>query len=204
MLGAAIVHGRTSSTSPISTTLLDRAGGAVEARDAEALAKSLGILLPIRSRGSGALAAAEQVVDRLGGGWRRRSPRSSPICCSCGWREGSSMREPAFWYRPPSWMSRLLAPLGALYGAVAARRMRRAGAVAGVPVVCVGNYHVGGAGKTPTVLALADILRWMGEQPVVVSRGYGGTVEGPVRVDPARHVAAEVGDEPLMMAAHRR
>jgi tetraacyldisaccharide 4'-kinase len=112
------------------------------------------------------------------------------------------MREPAFWYRPPSWMSRLLSPLGALYGAVAARRMRRAGAAAGVPVVCVGNYHVGGAGKTPTVLALADILRGMGEQPVVVSRGYGGTAEGPVRVDPARHAAAEVGDEPLMMAAH--
>lgn len=112
------------------------------------------------------------------------------------------MREPAFWYRPPSRLSRLLSPFGALYGAIAARRMRRAGAVAGIPVVCVGNYHLGGAGKTPTALALVNILREMGEQPFVVSRGYGGTVEGPVRVDPARHAAAEVGDEPLMMAAH--
>lgn len=111
------------------------------------------------------------------------------------------MREPAFWYRPPSGLSRLLSPLGALYGAIAARRMRRAGAVAGIPVICVGNYHLGGAGKTPTVLALVNILRGMGEQPFVVSRGYGGTVEGPVQVDPASHRADEVGDEPLMMAS---
>lgn len=112
------------------------------------------------------------------------------------------MREPAFWYRPPSLMSRLLAPLGALYGAVAVRRMRRAGAAAGLPVICVGNYHLGGAGKTPTVLALVQLLRETGERPVVVSRGYGGTVSGPVAVDPAQHTAADVGDEPLMMASH--
>lgn len=109
------------------------------------------------------------------------------------------MREPAFWYRPPSLMSRLLAPLGALYGAVTARRMARAGVSAGIPVLCVGNYHLGGAGKTPTTLALAKILRGMGEQPFVVSRGYGGTIEGPVRVDQTLHTAADVGDEPLMM-----
>ncbi|CAN5208753.1 tetraacyldisaccharide 4'-kinase [soil metagenome] len=111
------------------------------------------------------------------------------------------MREPAFWYRPPSLMSRLLSPLGAIYGAVTARRMARAGASAGLPVFCVGNYHVGGAGKTPTVLALVNILRGMDEQPFVVSRGYGGTIEGPVRVDQTLHTAADVGDEPLMMAA---
>ncbi|MGL5164778.1 MAG: tetraacyldisaccharide 4'-kinase [Afipia sp.] len=111
------------------------------------------------------------------------------------------MREPAFWYRPPSLMSRLLAPLGAIYGAVTARRMARAGASAGIPVLCVGNYHLGGAGKTPTTLALAKVLRSMGEQPFVVSRGYGGTIEGPVRVDQTLHTAADVGDEPLMMAA---
>ena len=58
------------------------------------------------------------------------------------------MREPAFWYRPPSLLSRLLAPLGAIYGAITARRMSRAGASAGIPVFCVGNYHLGGAGKT--------------------------------------------------------
>ena len=111
------------------------------------------------------------------------------------------MREPAFWYRPPSLLLRLLAPLGAIYGAVTARRMTRPGASAGLPVICIGNYHVGGAGKTPTTLALANILRTMGEQPIVVSRGYGGTMQGPVRVDLSLHKAADVGDEPLMMAA---
>ena len=71
---------------------------------------------------------------------------------------------------------------------------------AGIPVLCVGNYHVGGAGKTPTVLALAKLLRELGETPVVLSRGYGGKLQGPLRVDPERHAAFDVGDEPLMLA----
>ncbi len=94
------------------------------------------------------------------------------------------MREPAFWHRPPSLFSRLLMPLGAIYGAVAARRMQRQGFDAGIPVLCVGNYHVGGAGKTPTVLALTKLLRELGETPLVLSRGYGGRLRGPVMVDP--------------------
>jgi tetraacyldisaccharide 4'-kinase len=96
------------------------------------------------------------------------------------------MREPAFWYRPPSWISGLLLPLGAVYGWVAGQRLQRQGADAGIPVFCVGNYHLGGAGKTPTVLALTKLLRDLGETPVVLSL--------------ARHVAADVGDEPLMLA----
>jgi tetraacyldisaccharide 4'-kinase len=112
------------------------------------------------------------------------------------------MREPAFWHRPSSWKSHLLRPLGALYGAIAARRLQRKGFDAGIPILCVGNYHVGGAGKTPTVLALVQVLRGMGERPVVLSRGYGGKLRGPVTVDPERHGAADVGDEPLMMAPH--
>jgi tetraacyldisaccharide 4'-kinase len=111
------------------------------------------------------------------------------------------MREPAFWHRPSSWKSHLLRPLAALYGAVAARRLQRKGLDAGIPVLCVGNYHVGGAGKTPTVLALASLLRELGELPVVLSRGYGGRLRGPVKVDPERHLASDVGDEPLMLAA---
>ncbi|GLR96570.1 MULTISPECIES: tetraacyldisaccharide 4'-kinase [Bradyrhizobium] len=110
------------------------------------------------------------------------------------------MREPAFWYRPHSPLSHVLFPLGALYGAVTAWRMQRDGVDAGIPVICVGNYHVGGAGKTPTVLALTKLLRELGETPVVLSRGYGGHLKGPVMVDGARHTAADVGDEPLMMA----
>jgi tetraacyldisaccharide 4'-kinase len=112
------------------------------------------------------------------------------------------MREPAFWHRPSSWKSHLLRPLGALYGTLAAKRIQRAGFDAGIPVICVGNYHLGGAGKTPAVLALAEILRGLGETPVVLSRGYGGRLRGPLMVDRARHDAADVGDEPLMMSAN--
>jgi tetraacyldisaccharide 4'-kinase len=91
-------------------------------------------------------------------------------------------------------------PFGALYGAVASRRLQREGFDAGIPVLCVGNYHVGGAGKTPTVLALTKMLRELGETPVVLSRGYGGKLRGPIKVDLDRHVALDVGDEPLMLA----
>ncbi|MCL2715003.1 MAG: tetraacyldisaccharide 4'-kinase [Alphaproteobacteria bacterium] len=110
------------------------------------------------------------------------------------------MREPAFWYGPPSLTARALRPLGAIYGAITSRRMTRQGWQAPVPVLCVGNFHLGGAGKTPTVLALSALLREWGETPVVLSRGYGGRLTGPVLVDAASHEAADVGDEPLMMA----
>jgi len=110
------------------------------------------------------------------------------------------MREPGFWYRPASFKSHLLRPLGALYGAIAAQRLKRDGIDAGIPVLCVGNYHGGGAGKTPAVLALAQLLRDLGEAPVVLSRGYRGRLRGPVRVDPERHTSVQVGDEPLMLA----
>ena len=104
------------------------------------------------------------------------------------------MREPGFWHGPASLNSQLLKPLAALYGAVAAKRLRHKGLNAGIPVLCVGNYNVGGAGKTPTVLALAKLLRELGETPVVLSRGYGGELRGPVRVDPDRHAASDVVD----------
>jgi tetraacyldisaccharide 4'-kinase len=110
------------------------------------------------------------------------------------------MREPGFWHRPSSWISLLLTPLGAFYGLIAGYRLQREGFDAGIPVLCIGNYHVGGAGKTPAVLALTKVLRDLGETPVVLSRGYGGRLRGPIKVDPGRHAAADVGDEPLMLA----
>src|ERR1700740_1555750 len=97
------------------------------------------------------------------------------------------MREPAFWHRPSSWKSHLLRPLAALYGAIATQRLGRKGFDAGVPVLCVGNYHVCGVWKTATGLALSEILRELGEIPVVLSRGYGGQLRGPVLVDPSKH-----------------
>jgi tetraacyldisaccharide 4'-kinase len=110
------------------------------------------------------------------------------------------MREPPFWWRKAGFEARLLAPLGAAYGAIAARRLARGGQRAGVPVVCIGNPTVGGAGKTPAALAIARMLQAAGETPVFLSRGYGGTLAGPVPVDPTSHRAADVGDEPLLLA----
>ena len=117
------------------------------------------------------------------------------------------MREPPFWWRQGGRAAAMLAPIAAVYGAVAARRLARKGAKAGVPVVCIGNPTVGGAGKTPAALAVARMLQADGETPVFLSRGYGGRLAGPVRVDPLQHRASDVGDEPLLLARacdHRR
>ena len=110
------------------------------------------------------------------------------------------MREPSFWWREPGIASGMLAPLAAVYGAAAAARLARRGVREGVPVVCVGNLTVGGAGKTPTALALARMLAASGEPPVVLTRGYGGRLPGPVKVDAGSHDANDVGDEPLLLA----
>lgn len=96
--------------------------------------------------------------------------------------------------------ARLLAPLASVYGMVARRRLKRRGHRARAPVVCIGNLTAGGAGKTPTALATAQLLRKFGEHPVFLTRGYGGTAKGAVEVDIARHTAADVGDEPLLLA----
>jgi tetraacyldisaccharide 4'-kinase len=91
--------------------------------------------------------------------------------------------------------------LGAIYGAVTARRMARPGFRVSVPVICIGNFVAGGAGKTPAAIAIARLLREMGERPAFLSRGYGRISLGnAVLVDPDRHRADEVGDEPLLLA----
>jgi tetraacyldisaccharide 4'-kinase len=110
------------------------------------------------------------------------------------------MRDPAFWWRDGSLAAALLAPFAAGYGAIAARRMAQSGTRAGVPVICVGNFTLGGAGKTPTVLMLAKMLQEAGETPCCLSRGYGGNEAGPRRVDVQTDSAERVGDEPLLLA----
>lgn len=111
------------------------------------------------------------------------------------------MRAPGFWWRPePGRLARLLSPLGWLYGTLTLRRMRRPGISVGIPVICVGNFVAGGAGKTPTAIALTEMLAARGEKPFVLMRGYGGRLAGPVAVDPSSHSAADIGDEALLMA----
>jgi len=110
------------------------------------------------------------------------------------------MREPAFWWRKASLASGLLAPAAACYGAIAARRMARQGSRVGVPVLCVGNFTLGGAGKTPAVMRLAKMLQEAGERPFCLSRGYGGSMAGPKLVDIKTDRAAQVGDEALLLA----
>lgn len=112
-------------------------------------------------------------------------------------------RAPAFWYRrPPTIAARALSPLAALYGRATARRLAGgARSRVGVPVICVGNLNAGGTGKTPTVIHLQQLLLSRGIQVHVVSRGYGGSAKGPLRVDERLHDAALTGDEPLLMSA---
>jgi tetraacyldisaccharide 4'-kinase len=110
------------------------------------------------------------------------------------------MRDPAFWWRDGSLTAGLLAPLGLAYGAIAARRMAKQGARAKVPVICVGNFTLGGAGKTPTALWLARMLQAASERPCCLSRGYGGDHAGPKLVDPQTDSASQVGDEALLLA----
>lgn len=112
------------------------------------------------------------------------------------------MRRPAFWDTPRwNWRACLLAPAAAVYGL---GRMTHAMAMksgrAPAPVVCVGNVAVGGAGKTPVALDLGNRLRNRGRAVHFLSRGYGGRLYGPARVEPDRHAAADVGDEPLLLA----
>lgn len=108
---------------------------------------------------------------------------------------------PRWWYsrdgRGSGAVARLLlTPVSWIWAAATARRIARGQPVdPGVPVICVGNLTVGGTGKTPVV---REIARRLGG--AVLSRGYGGSEAGPLKVDPARHTAAEVGDEPLMLA----
>jgi tetraacyldisaccharide 4'-kinase len=111
------------------------------------------------------------------------------------------VKAPAFWSRgAPGLLAHLLSPIGAIYGALTLRRMKRQGLRLDVPVIAIGNFTAGGAGKTPTAIAIGKALKERGHRPVFVTRGYGGSLAGPVLVDPARHKAADCGDEPLLLA----
>jgi tetraacyldisaccharide 4'-kinase len=116
------------------------------------------------------------------------------------------MITPRWWYapmrRPPVLLRLVLGPPAWLWARQTARRIARAApADVGVPVICVGNVTVGGAGKTPIVREILQRLQARGLEPHALSRGHGGRLSGPIRVDRTRHTAGDVGDEPLMLAA---
>lgn len=110
------------------------------------------------------------------------------------------MRDPAFWWRPRGLAAWLLYPFARFYAIIVDRRMKRAGLQLRIPVICVGNFTLGGAGKTPTALALANLLLEAGEIPFFLTRGHGGRLAGPLRVDPKIHNSGDVGDEALLLA----
>ncbi|NKB45249.1 MAG: tetraacyldisaccharide 4'-kinase [Alphaproteobacteria bacterium] len=110
------------------------------------------------------------------------------------------MRTPDFW-KSEGPLVKALAPLGKLYGAITAWRLKHAAAEQiSVPVISVGNLTVGGTGKTPVVRDLVKRLKDNRHRPAVVLRGYGGHIKGPLRVDTETHTALDVGDEALLHA----
>lgn len=113
------------------------------------------------------------------------------------------MKAPSFWYAPPGWLSNLLSPLGWLYGKGAAllRKFYRPHLFP-IPIISIGNITSGGAGKTPTAMAIADLLKAEGHRVHFVTRGYKGTLKGPLQVDLRFHTAKDVGDEALLLAHH--
>ncbi len=112
---------------------------------------------------------------------------------------------PRWWYQRDGRHGRvvrtLLKPASWIWAAATARRIVRAAPVAvGVPVISIGNLTVGGSGKTPVAREVLRLLHQSGVDAHALSRGYGGRLTGPLRVDPTVHTAAEVGDEPLMLS----
>ena len=112
------------------------------------------------------------------------------------------LKTPAFWYRDKSAIAAVLAPVAALYGRIAEARSKGTAPYRfKIPVICIGNFTAGGGGKTPTAIAVAEVLKAMGERPVFLTRGYGGKMRGPAFVE-KMHGAEDVGDEPLLLAEH--
>lgn len=112
------------------------------------------------------------------------------------------MRPPLFWNQPRGLTARLLWPLEQIWINATRRRLKNGPwEKLEVPVICVGNINVGGTGKTPTVIAMLEICAELGITAHVVSRGHGGSEIGPLLVNEREHSAAQVGDEPLLIAA---
>jgi tetraacyldisaccharide 4'-kinase len=111
------------------------------------------------------------------------------------------MKAPSFWWKlSPTIFAYLLKPLGWIYSTITVRRMHQQGVRVDALIVCVGNFTVGGSGKTPVVQEVARLLHNKNSPVFILARGYGGTCVEPTRVDKHKHTAQDVGDEPLLHA----
>jgi tetraacyldisaccharide 4'-kinase len=112
-------------------------------------------------------------------------------------------KTPKFWEAQNSFIPYLLEPFSWLYrGGAALHKLFSKPYRASIPVISVGNFVLGGAGKTPVTIAIAQKLQALGYHPHIISRGYGGNLSGPLCVDISQHHYHEVGDEPLLLARY--
>lgn len=114
------------------------------------------------------------------------------------------MKAPGFWYQQKTVIGALLSPLSALYTTAGRRhRLNSNPKSVSIPVICIGNIVSGGSGKTPTALALVNLLQTskIALAPFFLTRGYRGEIEGPERVDDS-HDPALWGDEALLLSRH--
>ena len=185
-LGAAILHGPHVWNFAEIYAALDAAGGAeMVDRHRQADGADRRLAQGCRRRASRSPQTGLKAMDTLAGALERTVAALDPYLMQFRLerrepRVDERMREPAFWWRAAGpELPALLSPLAAIYGAVAAWRMAQPGRAAGVPVICVGNLTLGGAGKTPAAIAVAQILIAAGRRPFLLSRGYGGALAGP-------------------------
>lgn len=108
------------------------------------------------------------------------------------------MHAPKFWFQNIGLRSKLLWPLSLLWQAKTRSRLKQSGIRINIPVICVGNISMGGTGKTPTAIFLAQKLSEAGFTPYILTRGYGGKLDGPIRVID-EHTAKDIGDEAVLM-----
>lgn len=113
------------------------------------------------------------------------------------------MKTPSFWYaNQSSIIETLLFPFAKIWGLETKRRLKKKGYKSSLPVICVGNVTIGGAGKTPTCINLGKYYQSKGFRPAFLSRGYGAKITSPIKVDASKHHYNEVGDEPLLLSQY--
>ena len=200
-LGAAILHGPHVWNFAEIYAALDQAHGAEKVEDASKLTASFGALLAQAEARARVADAARATVEALGGALERTlqiarplfdATYAAPASRQCVNRHSGGASR--------GWLSGLLAPAAACYGAIAARRMAKAGAHAACRCFASEISRLAGPARRRPHYGLRKCWRTPARQPFCLSRGYGGSIAGPQRVDPKLDGAAQVGDEALLLA----